>query len=587
MSNPGEVVFCQYRDSGWPTWLHFCELVDVVQTWQPEDVLPKLAAVQEAVDRGLCAAGFLAYEAAPAMDEAFRTHPGGNLPLLWFGLFRSTTEENAARENHPEGFSVGPWQPSITPEQYQDAIDRIKEYIARGHTYQVNYTFRLRTSFAGDPWSFFRRLCEAQRGLYAAYLDIGDHLVCSASPELFFSLDGDLVCTRPMKGTSPRGLTSPEDQQRRAILAGSPKDRAENAMIVDMMRNDLGRIARRGSVRVLSAFDVEKYPTLFQMTSTVAARTSVSVAEIIKALFPPASITGAPKIRTMEIIRELEPDPRGVYTGCIGFLLPGRKARFSVAIRTVTIEPAAAQAQYGVGGGIVWDSNTTDEYAECRTKAAVLTAEVPRFALLETFLYEADRGYFLLEPHLQRLVESADYFDFALDLAEVRRRLNDLRSGFADKAHRVRLCVDRQGQVAVESAPLPAGQSAVPWRLRLNDRPVSSGSVFLYHKTTWRGTYEAAYASRGECDDVVLWNEQRQATETTIANLVVEEGGRLVTPPVACGLLPGVFRAHLLETGQIREQVVTVDDLCRAKQLFAVNSVRKWLPAVMVSGTPA
>ena len=604
MRNSGQVVFCRYRDSGRPTWLHFRDLVDVLQTWRPGEVLPKLAAVEAAVDRGLCAAGFLAYEAAPAMDEAFRTHPGGKLPLVWFGLFRSTTEEDAAgklSQNSPrplagEGqgvmaqdqraaFSAGPWQPSIAPEQYQHAIDRIKDYITRGHTYQVNYTYRLRASFSGNPWSFFRRLCEAQRGQYGAYLDIGDHVVCSASPELFFSLDGDLVLARPMKGTSPRGLTSHEDRQRRAILAGSLKDRAENAMIVDMMRNDLGRIAQRGSVRVVSAFDVEKYPTVLQMTSTVAARTSVSVAEILKALFPPASITGAPKIRTMEIIRELEPDPRGVYTGCIGYLLPGRKARFSVAIRTVTIAQATGEAEYGVGGGIVWDSSKAAEYAECQTKAAVLTAEVPRFELLETILYEPDGGYFLLEGHLRRLAESADYFDFAVDLGEVRKRLDNLLGSFGDVAHRVRLRVDRLGQVMLESTPLPAGQISVPWRLRLANQPVSSGDVFLYHKTTCRGIYETAYASRGDCDDVVLRNEQGLATETTIANLVVEKGGRLVTPPVACGLLPGIFRSHLLETGQIHEEIVTVEDLWRAKNLFAVNSVRKWMPAVMVGGS--
>ncbi len=290
----------------------------------------------------------------------------------------------------------------------------------------------------------------------------------------------------------------------------------------------------------------------------------------------------------MEIIRELEPDPRGVYTGCIGWLSPGRKGRFNVAIRTVAIDRAAAEAEYGVGGGIVWDSDPAAEYAECETKAAVLAAELPPFELLETMLLESakshenDRGYFLLERHLRRLAESAEYFDFALDPAEVRRRLDDLAAGLTHGTHRVRLRVDRQGRVAVESTPLPAEVSSAAWRLRPAERPVDRRNVFLYHKTTCRTVYPAVCPAGGDCDDFVLWNDRGQATETTIANLVVEKGGRLVTPPVECGLLPGTYRAHLLETGRICEEVVTMEDLRRAKKLFAVNSVRRWLPATIV-----
>jgi para-aminobenzoate synthetase/4-amino-4-deoxychorismate lyase len=610
MRNPPRVAFCQYRGPAGPTWLCLDDLVDVVQTRQPAEVLAKLQIVEQAADNGLWAAGFLAYEAAPAMDDALRTHPAGKLPLAWFGLFRKAVRRDAEPEGWhghvsaatpvlhvhedvgmtPGDFSVGPWEPSVTLEQYNAAIDRIHDYIARGHTYQVNYTFRLRSKFRGDPWSLFRRLCEAQRGRYGAYLDIGPHVLCSASPELFFSLDGDTLLTRPMKGTIARGLTSQEDRQRPRALAGSVKDRAENAMVVDMMRNDLGRIAVRGSVRVASAFDVEKYPTVYQMTSAVMARTSASVVEIVKALFPSASVTGPPKVRTMEIIRELEPDCRGVYTGCIGWLGPGRKAEFNVAIRTVVIDRATGEAEYGVGGGIVWDSDKAGEYAECATKAAVLTAEIPRFELLETILYESGRGFFLLEKHLERLAESAEYFDFAVDLSEVRKRLTGLGSGLAGGAHRVRLLVGRKGDIAVESAPLPVETPSRPWRLRLAGQPVSSSNPFLYHKTTWRKVYDAAGrapsagGSRGDCDDVVLWNERGEVTETTIANLVVEKDGRLVTPPVSCGLLPGVFRAHLLETGQVCEEIVRVGDLRRAGRLFAVNSVRKWLPAVLERG---
>jgi para-aminobenzoate synthetase/4-amino-4-deoxychorismate lyase len=609
MRDPPQVAFCQYSGSAQPTWLWFEDLVQVVETWQRAEVLDKLDVVEQAVLGGLYAAGFVSYEAAPAMDAALCTHPGGELPLVWFGLFRrmaqaseAPAEEKGDRSNlcqapggplrgkldpspfsarEAAGFSVGPWQPSVTPEHYAASLDRVHDYIARGHTYQVNYTFRLRARFGGDAWNFFRRLAAAQRGQYGAYIDTGRQVLCSASPELFLRLDGDTLLTRPMKGTCARGLTSVEDRQRRSALAESPKDRAENAMIVDMMRNDLGRIAARGSVQVVSAFDLEKYPTVYQMTSSVACRTSAPLAEIMRAVFPCASVTGAPKVRTMQIIRELEADARGVYTGSIGWLAPGRKARLSVAIRTVSIDRAAGTAEYGVGGGIVWDSDKAGEYAECATKAAVLTSEVPPLELLETLLYDGAGGYFLLEEHLRRLAESADYFDFAVDLPEVRRRLAGLAGGLPAGAHRVRLLVDRGGRIVLESAPSPA-PSPGPWRLRLADRPISSGSVFLYHKTTCRGVYEAARAAGENCDDVVLYNEHGQVTETTIANLVVEKDGQLVTPPVACGLLPGVFRGHLLQTGQVGEEIVSLDDLRRRPRLFAVNSLRKWLPAVLV-----
>ncbi len=339
-------AFCQDCDPLQPAGFYFDDLAEVVETGQPSEVLAKLQAVEKYVDRGLYAAGFVTYEAASGIDEAFRTHAGGDLPLLWFGLFRRMIEQDSLKEIDTQEsgqslFSVGPWMPSITPEQYGANIDRIRDYIARGHTYQVNYTFRLRTEFQGDPWSFFRQICNAQRGRYGAYLDIGRQVICSVSPELFFRLDGDRLSTRPMKGTIARGLTSEEDRHRRTILAGSSKDRAENAMVVDMMRNDLGRVAVRGSVQVASAFDVEKYPTLYQMTSSVTARTSASLTEIMKALFPSASITGAPKIRTMEIIRELEPDCRGIYTGCIGWIAPGaRPSSTWPSARSRSTEPA-------------------------------------------------------------------------------------------------------------------------------------------------------------------------------------------------------------------------------------------------------
>jgi para-aminobenzoate synthetase/4-amino-4-deoxychorismate lyase len=382
-----------------------------------------------------------------------------------------------------------------------------------------------------------------------------------------------------MKGTAARGLTFRRDAQFREGLRRSAKDRAENAMIVDMMRNDMGRVAETGSVVVESAFDVEKYPTVYQMTSTVRARTAEPFGRIVEALFPCASITGAPKVRTMQIIRELEPSPRGAYTGCIGYLTPAGSARFSVAIRTAVIDRAAGTAEYGVGGAIVWDSDQANEYIECQTKAAVLQAEAPEFDLLEAILHEGERGYFLLDEHLGRLAESAEYFDFAVDLPAIRQRLVEFAGHLGGEPAKVRLSLGRTGRVTVESVPLSAIALPTPLRLKLADQAVDDRNVFLYHKTTCRSVYESAYACRGECDDVVLWNTHGQVTETTRANIVVELDGRLVTPPVECGLLAGVFRGHLLRTGEIAERIVTVDDLGRAGRIWAVNSVRKWMPA--------
>ncbi len=552
----------------------------MLQARRPEEITSVLSAAERAAQKGLYAAGFVAYEAAPWMDEAYSVHPCKELPLAWFGLFREMVRQEELAVPPDGDFCIGDWRPSITRTQYEDAIRRIKRYIVQGDTYQVNYTLRLRAPFRGDPLQFFLRLCRAHQARYAAFLDIGSHVICSASPELFFSLDADLLVSRPMKGTSRRGLTLRDDETLRVALGNSAKDRAENAMIVDMMRNDIGRIAQRGTVRVHSAFDVEKYPTLFQMTSTVAGKTSHPLVQIMQALFPAASITGTPKIRTMQIIRELEPDVRGVYTGCIGYLAPGRKACFSVAIRTVTIDRAARQAEYGVGGGIVWDSTTDGEYAECRAKAAILTMEIPHFDLLETVLYESGGGWFLLEQHLQRLSRSAAYFDFAIDLHAIRKRFDELTGALSLGSHRARLRVGRRGDIMLEAAPLSALGSSAHRRLMLAAKPIDTCNVFLYHKTTWRNAYDSAYASRGDCDDVVLWNEDGQVTETTLANLVVEKDGRLVTPPVTSGLLAGVYREHLLDAGEIVEDVVTIEDLRHAPRVSTINSVRRWMPAV-------
>ena len=569
-----KVIFrhCDSRKRGWIAGRGFAGLIEARR---PEDVADALAQADAAAQKGLWAAGFVAYEAAAGLDEHLAVHRAADLPLVWLALF----EGLAPSPDLPGGaeeFRIGPWEPSVSLEDYQRVILAIKEWIASGDTYQVNYTIRLRSAFRGSPEALFARLWQAQGADCCAFIDTGRWAICSASPELFFQLDGDEVVCRPMKGTARRGLWPEQDRQRHRELSCSAKDRAENAMIVDMVRNDVGRIAQSRSVRVRQVFAIEKYPTVYQMTSTVACRTEATLPGLFRAMFPCASVTGPPKVRTMQIIRELEPQPRGVYTGAIGYWGPGRRGRFNVAIRTVVIDKPAGRAEYGVGGGIVWDSQGQAEYAECQAKASVLTAQRPEFELLETLRYDGAGGYFLLEEHLRRLAQSAEYFDFAVDIPAVRRRLADLAAGLIAPA-RVRLRVGKQGQAHLETAPAPAWNRPEPWRLKLADHPVAPEDPFLYHKTTQRRVYDEAFERRGDCDDVLLWNDRGELTETTRANIVLELDGQRVTPPVSCGLLGGVMRASLLASGQVTERVCTLGDLARCRGVHAINSVRGWM----------
>jgi para-aminobenzoate synthetase/4-amino-4-deoxychorismate lyase len=478
------------------------------------------------------------------------------------------------------GLGLREWRPTLTCSAYERALCAIHEAIAAGEVYQVNFSFRLRAPFAGDLLPLFWQLYERQPVPYAAYIDTGAHAIASLSPELFFALDGERIATRPMKGTAPRGLTLADDLQQAARLTQCPKNRAENLMIVDMARNDLGRIARIGSVRVPRLFEAERYATLWQMTSTVVACTDAPLSEIFRALFPAASITGAPKIRATHVIHALERVPRGVYTGAIGVVLPDRRAQFNVAIRTLHYDKVAAQLTFGVGSGIVWDSEQVAEYEECLTKAQVLFAPRPEFELLETLMWRRGRGYFLLEAHLKRLRDSADYFGFALDADAVRRQLLTVAERFTAPRYRVRLRVNRHGAAQVEHAPLSPERRA--WRVALAQQPVNPREVFLYHKTTHRQVYERALAARPDCDDVLLWNTRGEITESTRANVVVRLDGRYYTPPVECGLLAGVYRGHLLQRGLLRERVLTINDLRRAEAIYLINAVRGWIRVELV-----
>lgn len=580
--SPGRIVL-----RGGPTglWLAFGRPARVVSARYTSEVLPALRTVLEAVEtQGCYAAGFIAYEAAPAFDRALVTHAAGDFPRLWFALCPAPVAVDELPAAPADPWPAAAWTPTITPAAYRRAITTVRQHIARGDTYQVNFTYRLRGQIALDPWSLFLQLAHAHDPPYGAFIDTGDWAICSLSPELFFELKDTTIVSRPMKGTLPRGLWTADDQDKAAALRASEKDRAENVMIVDMVRNDLGHIAEVGSVHVPELFAIERYPTVWQMTSTVQGQTTAPLDQILEAIFPAASITGAPKRRTMQLITQLESTPRCIYTGAIGFIAPRRRAQFNVAIRTLLIDKNNGQAEYGVGGGIVWDSRADSEWAESQVKAKVLYTPRPTFDLLETLRWTPEEDYWLLDLHLARLAQSADYFDYRIDLARVQATLQSTAAQLPLTPHKVRLLVSRTGACQVQTSLLEPNPVELP-EIALAPTAIDTHDPFLYHKTTNRRVYEAARESRPQASDVLLYNEQGQVTESTIANVVVDVAGRLCTPPVSCGLLAGIHRAWLLAQGQIHEQVLAVTDVLHSPRVYLINSVRgMWQVRVMGLG---
>src|SRR5688572_2645376 len=512
-------------------WLHFAMPHHIIIAQKLEDVLPALREIERLIKVNTWyAAGFLSYEAASAFESGLQTHAltgslsehsslrsarTSDFPYLWFGLYARPRVVTLPKPVQPK--ATLDWQPTVDRETYNAAITQIRNHIAEGRTYQVNYTMHLQTAFAGTAWDIFLHLAQSQNN-HAAYVDTERYAICSASPELFFQLEGDAIACRPMKGTVKRGRTTTEDEEQSEWLKNSAKNRAENVMIVDMVRNDLGRVAEIGSVCVPELFATERYPTLWQMTSTVTARTNASLTDMFSALFPSASITGAPKVSTMKIINALETSPRRVYTGSIGYISPERKAKFNVAIRTVQIDREAQQAEYGVGGGIVWDSTSADEHAEALLKARVLAEQPTQFSLLETMLWTPEAGFYLLDEHLARILDSANYFDISTSKEKLEAYLEQIISEFSS-AQRVRLLLDRAGAFRSEIVPFQAADMDQPLNARIAKEPVDTSNVFLFHKTTQRDVYESALGDFPGTDDVLLYNESGELTEFTIGNL--------------------------------------------------------------------
>ena len=570
------------------------EPVGVIEARRAGEVPGAIEAAEAAATRGLWAAGYVAYDAAPGLDPelAVRVRPPDDpfaeMPLAWFALFERKEDApplEPARSEPTDSTGESPWRPSVHRAAYDAAIERIRELIAAGHTYQVNYTIRLRASIRGDARGLYRDLGLAQRGGYAAYLDLGRFRVASASPELFFRIDGDRIRTRPMKGTAPRGRWLAEDEEAAARLLDSAKERAENAMIVDLLRNDLGRICRPGSVEVERMFEAERYETVWQLTSTVEGdlKPETCLLDAFRALFPSGSVTGAPKIRTMRIIAALEDSARGPYCGAIGYLAPPGsgepRANFNVAIRTVVLDARTQTAEYGVGGGITHDSSASAEYDEVLAKARVLREVRPAFELIETVPHLPIEGFRHLPEHLDRMGSSATYFGFRFDPEAAAAILKEAVAD-TDGPSLVRLTLARDGTLRSEVRDLPPADQAV--RIALDDGPVDPNDVWLFHKTSRRTPYDRRREKRPDVDDVILVNDRGEVTESTIANLAVELNGRWVTPPIDSGLLPGTYRTVLLREGRLTERAVTGEELGRATAVALVSSARGWRPATLV-----
>ncbi|HTW79116.1 MAG TPA: aminodeoxychorismate synthase component I [Terracidiphilus sp.] len=591
--------------------LHVCEARSAAD-------LPELfGAIEAALGAGRCAAGFFTYECGAWFEPAVAAVKGEERSscagaLAWFGIYehgyridgetgqfidelpgeiearldvlRAQIAAPELDENLPSGSRIEA-EYTIGEEDYSRRIAAIHEWIRAGDVYQLNFTAPWRVSVRGSAAELYARLRRRQPARYGAFVHAEPgHRILSFSPELFFNIDtsaggGRRITTRPMKGTVRRGRTTGEDRERAEWLKADPKNRSENVMIVDLVRNDLGRVAKFGTVRAEKLFHVERYPTLWQMTSTVAAELcdDAGVAAVFRALFPCGSVTGAPKVRAMQLIAELESAARGVYTGAIGFFSPKRTV-FNVAIRTLELHGGGGTM--GTGSGVVIDSVAADEYRESLLKAEFLTAALAdaseEFALIETMRWE--NGFPLLELHLDRLTDSAEYFDFSADRDEVRVALENYARQFAaGSAQRVRLLLDGDGGVQITHQLLaPVDQNRMR-RVSISPHRTDPADAMLFHKTTHRELYARAFeqAQSEGFDDVLFFNLRGELTEGAISNVFVEKDGKLLTPPIECGLLAGVYRRHLLETRpNVEERILNEEDLRSADAVYLANAVR-------------
>ncbi len=567
----------------------FGEPREVLVARELSQVKTVLRAVEQCALHGLWCVGYVRYEAAPAFDSALAVRPATG-PLVWFGVHDAPLPSDAGLSPPVSEQSASPaaqaqantcrvtWQPGLARSSFDAVLDRLHQAIADGEIYQANYTTRAVGHLQVPPLDLFTSMRQAQAGGFAAYLDTGEEQVLSVSPELFFDWHQGHLITRPMKGTAPRGRNPEEDAALADALRNSPKERAENVMIVDLIRNDLSRLARPFSVVVDGLCRVQALSTVWQMVSDVHAdtRPGTSLLDVFTALFPCGSVTGAPKVQAMRLIRELEDSDRGVYCGAVGVVRPGGSATFNVPIRTVVVRGTTVRA--GTGSAITSDAVAAAEWQEWRHKQAYLHRASQAFEILETLALQ-DGAPRHAADHLARMAASAAHFGFAWRPEVAQEALAQLARQHPSGPWRVRLLLDSTGQVQAQAfalAPTPT-----PVRLQLAARPLlEADSEFVRHKTTRRAHYERFAPTDATVFDSVLWNARGEVTECTRGNLALLLDGRWVTPALDCGLLPGVGRAHCLAQGRVVEAVVLLSDLPRVQALAFVNSLRGWVDAV-------
>ncbi len=561
----------------------------ILTTSALEQVPAILSAAQQAARDGKWVAGFIAYEAAPAFDPAFTCHDhDSQLPLIWFAVFSapqtlSPQDADNLWQDEPESCAQNLSLP-LDADRYDAAIGRIHDYLAAGDAYQINFTMQAEFDWQGSAKGLYRHLRTGQRTAHSAMIETDDWAILSLSPELFLELEGDQLTTRPMKGTAPRGLTLEADQQAAKALYEDPKSRAENLMIVDLLRNDLARVTQAGSVTVDNLFKVEHYPTLNTMTSTISGdlNDGQTLTEIMAALFPCGSVTGAPKKRAMEIIHELEHTARGPYTGAIGLLSPDGTFSFNVAIRTPILFPDG-KGVIGLGSGIVADSVAADEYDECHLKGRFLTDPLPAFELFETTVWHPDTGFFLVDEHLERLEGSARYFGYHFDRAAISQTLEGAAKGFAPQRHRVRFAINRYGPIDLRTVPLDDSAFPQSGSIAIADQRIQASNVFQHHKTSLRPLYDQlmAQAANDGLTDYIVLNERDEIAEGSKTNLFIVQDGTWLTPPLSSGILAGTMRARIIKDKTAREQVLTLADLENADEIYLSNSVIGLVPVTL------
>lgn len=542
--------------------------------------------IESLLNDGYWLVGYFSYDFSFFLEPKLHYLKKNNsccFPLVWLGAFRKPRLFYPPRKPpillNDLKFSVEEFHYNMNFEEYRRALEKIKYYLAEGETYEVNYTFKLKFFWKGNICDLYIKLRREQPTSYMAFLDIGDgeKYVLSFSPELFFRLNNRRIVSRPMKGTISRGRFHKEDMLRKRILFNDQKTQAENLMIVDMLRNDIGKLSEPGSVIAEELFCLERYRSLYQMTSAIQGkiRRGVGVKEIFMSLFPCASITGAPKIRTMEIINSLEKENRGVYTGCIGYMNKDEMC-FNVAIRTLCIE--GNKGELGIGGGIVYDSVNEKEFEEAKLKSHFFIKQQFSFSLIETLKWE--KGYYLLDLHLQRLRESCDYFQISLDLHLLKERLALLETKFSkDTVYKIRVLVNIWGGISVDVELLD--NIIEPVRITISDVITNPKDQFLYHKTTNRYVYdnELKKARAKGFFDIIFTNNRGEITEGAISNIFMKKGEKMYTPPVESGLLNGVLRRSMVETKKVKERTMCLNDLLEADEIFIGNSVRGLLRA--------